>query len=97
MSGDPYDPNSHDAVFSRILANQDEAARQAKSTAEDLARQIAEHRAETTSCFQKLTEDVTSLKLFRANLKGKVAIISGAIGLAGAELASWLKDKIFHS
>ena len=96
MSGDQYDPNSHDAVFSRILANQEEAARQARITSENLEIQIREHRAETASCFEKLTEDVSSLKQFRANLKGKVAVISGGIALFGSAIAEWLKDK-FHS
>jgi hypothetical protein len=93
MSGDKYDANSHDAVLSRILANQEHAAEQARVASETMEQQIRELRGETQAGFARLDGRVGALEIFRANLKGKVAVISSLVGLGGAGLGEWLKAK----
>ena len=93
MSGNQFDPNSHDAVFSRILANQEEAARQARISAENLEIQIREHRAETSHCFAELTKDVSALKSFRDTLKGKLAVVAAIGGSLAAGIVEFFSRK----
>ena len=93
MSEKQYDPQSHDAVLSRILTNQEHMAETLRITSENTEVQIREHRAETRQCFESLNERVGSLDKFRANLKGKVAVISSGVGLAAAGAAEYLKSK----
>ncbi len=91
---DKYDPQSHDAVLSRILANQENAAEQARIAAENMEIQMRELRHETRSGFAEVSNRVGALELFRANLKGKVAAISSVVGLLAAAIGEWIKAHI---
>ena len=97
MSGDKYEPQSHDAVLSRILANQENAAEKQRASIEFLAEQIKEMRAETRAGFDRMGNRVTSLELFRSNLKGKVAVVSAGVGLGVSVLGDWIRDKLHGS
>ncbi len=92
MSDRQYDPQSHDAVLSRILANQENMAETLRVNGENLEIQIREHRAETSHGFATINERVGVLERFRANLRGKVAVVSGGIGLATTGLFEWAKN-----
>ena len=97
MSSDKYEPQSHDAVLSRILANQENDAEKQRRVAEFMLEQMRELRAETKAGFEGMGNRVTSLELFRSNLKGKVAIVSAGIALGAHFLGDWVRDKLHGS
>ena len=88
-----FDPNSHDATFARILANQEEAARQARISAENLEIQIREHRAETQHCFEAIGHRVGRLESFRDTLKGKLAVVAAVGGSLAAGVVEFFSRK----
>ena len=93
MSDHRFDERSHDAMFSKILAGQDE-----------LTRKIDAHRIETANCFQqgqdrmtKHDRDIGDLKEFRAGLRGKIAGFVLLFSGLGTALWSWLVSLLTHS
>lgn len=83
-----YDPNSPNAMFTRVLLLLEQQGRDSMEHRTELRQLLVEVKAEA----QKTNGRVTSLEHWRTGIKAKVAIAS-AIGGTGA---AFLFEKIFN-
>lgn len=78
---DKYDPSSHDAMFARLEQKLD-----------TLAENAREHREETRAGFDKIATRTSDLEQWRDRIKGKLAIVSGAVSLFVGVAADWVRS-----
>ncbi len=82
MSGNQFDPQSTDAMFAQILANQ-------KRDREDRA----EFRDEMRQMLESHGRRIGSLERFRDTLRGKIAVFSALAGALAGAVIEWLKNQ----
>ncbi len=82
MSGPQFDPQSTDAMFAQILANQ-----------ESDRRERAEFRAEMRETLTNHGKRIGAMELFAANLKGKIAVFGTLAGALSGAVMEWLKSQ----
>lgn len=75
---DPYDENSTDAMFSRILTRLDSAAEREEARFESVGRKLDSIEAQT-----KITNGrVTKLETWRDVVHGKITLVAAGVSVA---------------
>jgi cytochrome c-type biogenesis protein CcmH/NrfG len=85
-----FNPNSPDAVFSRILAKLEEQNRSASETRSEFLAILTEIRAEV----KKTNGRVSAIERWRAEIKGKTAMLATAVS-AAVGLGAWLVERLW--
>ena len=83
-----YDPNSTDAMFSRIIVKIEEQDRMAAAARDEFMGVLREIRDEV----KKTNGRVSGLEKWRAVINAKVATIAAGISVVGS-IAGWLIEK----
>jgi hypothetical protein len=86
-----FNPNSSDAVFSRILQRLDEQDRHANEVRVEQIGILNEIRAEV----KKTNGRVSAIERWRAEIKGKTAVLATVVSGIVA-LSAWLIERIWQ-
>ncbi len=82
MSGNQFDPQSTDAMFAKILANQERDHADREAFREEMRETLAAHG-----------KRIGVLELFVSNLSGKIAVFGAVAGVVSGAIFDFIKDK----